>query len=47
VESFQKLASGRMHEKKNKTSGTFEEENKSGHVNGSMHEMKTKPRQHL
>jgi hypothetical protein len=33
--------------RKTKTVAPLEKENKSGHVNGSMHEMKTKPRQHL
>jgi hypothetical protein len=35
LESFQKLASERMHEKKTKTNGNFGKENKSGHVNGN------------
>jgi hypothetical protein len=34
LESFQKLASEHMHEKKNKTSGNYGKENKSGRVNG-------------
>jgi hypothetical protein len=53
LESFQKLASERMHEMKIKPVATLEKKTKVGmgtKTNASdkrMHEMKTKPKQHL
>jgi hypothetical protein len=53
LESFQKLASERMHEMKTKPVGTLEKKTKVGMGTKTnapderMHEMKTKPKQHL
>jgi hypothetical protein len=53
LESFQKLASERMHEIKTKPVATLEKKTKVGMGTKTnapdecMHEMKTKPKQHL
>jgi hypothetical protein len=53
LESFQKLASERMHEMKTKPVATLEKKTKVGMGTKTnapderMHEMKTKPKQHL